>query len=80
MNLFIRLFVVGSVLLSVTAASLFGQATHKLDPSTFDQSVEACTDFYQYVLGNFNVRVNFRTAYPKRLIFHELSETVSNTV
>jgi len=49
MILFIRLFVVGSLLTTLTVASLFAQSTHKLDPSTFDQSAAACTDFYQYV-------------------------------
>jgi putative endopeptidase len=53
MNLFIRLFVVGSLLLTLTVASLFAQSTHKLDPSTFDQSAAACTDFYQYVNGGW---------------------------
>lgn len=74
MNLFIRLFVVGSLLLSITVAPLFAQSTHKLDPSTFDQSALACTDFYQYVNGGWMKANPIPPAFPSWSLGNILNE------
>ena len=39
-------YVGGAVLLAVSVVSMFGQTTHKIDPSSFDPNTPACTDFY----------------------------------
>ncbi|HEY0762852.1 MAG TPA: M13 family metallopeptidase [Pyrinomonadaceae bacterium] len=74
MILFIRLLVVGSLLVSVTVASLFAQSTHKLDPSTFDQSAAACTDFYQYVNGGWIKANPIPPAFPSWSLGNILNE------
>lgn len=74
MNRFIRLFVIGSLLLSLTVASLFAQSTHKLDPSTFDQSAAACTDFYQYVNGGWMKANPIPPAFPSWSLGNILNE------
>lgn len=74
MILFIRLFVVGSLLLTITVASLFAQSTHKLDPSTFDQSAAACTDFYQYVNGGWMKANPIPPAFPSWSLGNILNE------
>lgn len=43
----------GALLLAISVASLSGQSTHKIDPSTFDQSAPVCADFYQHVNGGW---------------------------
>src|SRR5882672_480393 len=49
MNSSFRMFVAFALLATVSVATLFGQASHKIDPATFDKDTAACTDFYQYV-------------------------------
>jgi putative endopeptidase len=71
---FIRLFVVGTLLLTITVASLFAQSTHKLDPSTFDQSAAACTDFYQYVNGGWMKANPIPPAFPSWSLGNILNE------
>ena len=34
-------YVGGAILLTVSVVSMFGQTTHKIDPSTFDQNTPA---------------------------------------
>lgn len=74
MILFIRLFVVGSLLFTITVASLFAQSTHKIDPSTFDQSAAACTDFYQYVNGGWMKANPIPPAFPSWSLGNILNE------
>jgi putative endopeptidase len=71
---FIRLFVVGTLLLTIAVASLFAQSTHKLDPSTFDQSAAACTDFYQYVNGGWMKANPIPPAFPSWSLGNILNE------
>lgn len=70
----IRLFVVGTLLLTITVASLFAQSTHELDPSTFDQSAAACTDFYQYVNGGWMKANPIPPAFPSWSLGNILNE------
>ena len=74
MILFIRVFVVGSLLFTLTVASLFAQSTHKLDPATFDQSAAACTDFYQYVNGGWMKANPIPPAFPSWSLGNILNE------
>ena len=74
MILFMRLFVVCSLLVSVTVVSLFAQSTHKLDPSTFDQSAAACIDFYQYVNGGWMKANPIPPAFPSWSLGNILNE------
>ena len=53
MNRRVKVVAGGALLLAISVASLSGQSTHKIDPSTFDQSASACTDFYQHVNGGW---------------------------
>ena len=52
------------LLVAITVASLSGQSTHKLDPSTFDKNTAACTDFYQYVNGGWILANPIPPAFP----------------
>ncbi|HKU77092.1 MAG TPA: M13 family metallopeptidase [Pyrinomonadaceae bacterium] len=70
----IRLFVVGSLLSTLAVASLFAQSTHKIDPSTFDQSAAACTDFYQYVNGGWMKANPIPPAFPSWSLGNILNE------
>ena len=74
MILFIRFFIVGSLLFTLTVASLFAQSTHKLDPATFDQSASACTDFYQYVNGGWMKANPIPPAFPSWSLGNILNE------
>ena len=53
MNRRVKVVAGGALLLAISVASLSGQSTNKIDPSTFDQSAPACTDFYQHVNGGW---------------------------
>ena len=64
MNNSARTFVSFALLLTVSVATLFGQSSHKLDPSTFDKNTLACTDFYQYVNGGWFVANPIPPAFP----------------
>lgn len=70
----LRVLVVGTLLFSFTVASLFAQSTHKLDPSTFDQSAAACTDFYQYVNGGWMKANPIPPAFPSWSLGNILNE------
>ena len=74
MNLFIKVFLVGSLFLTLTFASLFDQSTHKLDPSTFDESAAACTDFYQHVNGGWIKANPIPPAFPSWSLGNILNE------
>lgn len=74
MNHLIRLFLVASLLSTITVASLFGQSTHKLDPSTFDESAGACNDFYQYVNGGWIKENPIPPAFPSWSLGNILNE------
>jgi putative endopeptidase len=69
-----RFFVCCVLLLTMAVASLFGQSTHKLDPTTFDQSVSACTDFYQYVNGGWMKANPIPPAFPSWSLGNILNE------
>ncbi|MCM3872716.1 MAG: M13 family metallopeptidase [Pyrinomonadaceae bacterium] len=64
MNNSLRTFISCALLLTVSVASLFGQSSHKIDPSTFDKNTPACTDFYQYVNGGWLVANPIPAAFP----------------
>ncbi|HEY6805408.1 MAG TPA: M13 family metallopeptidase [Pyrinomonadaceae bacterium] len=74
MNLFFRLFIVAAIVLSLSVAALVGQTTHKLDPATFDQSVQVCDDFYQYVNGGWIKANPIPAAFPSWSVGNILNE------
>ena len=69
-----RVFIVGTLLFSLSVAVLFAQSTHKIDPSTFDQSADACTDFYQYVNGGWLKANPIPPAFPSWSLGNILNE------
>ncbi len=74
MNHLIRLFLVAALLLTIAVASLFGQSTHKIDPSTFEQSAGACNDFYKYVNGGWIKANPIPPAFPSWSLGNILNE------
>ncbi len=64
MNYSLRTFISCALLVTLTVATLFGQSSHKIDPSTFDKNTPACTDFYQYVNGGWLVANPIPPAFP----------------
>ena len=63
-----------ALLLTLTVVTLFGQSTHKLDPSTFDKNTAACTDFYQYVNGGWLAANPIPLAFPSWSLGNILNE------
>ena len=67
-------YVGGAVLLAVSVVSMFGQTTHKIDPSSFDPNTPACTDFYQYVNAGWMAANPIPAAFPSWSVGNILNE------
>src|SRR5450432_3184321 len=74
MNNSLKAFVAGALLLALSVATLFGQSSHKVDPSTFDKNTPACTDFYQYVNGGWLAANPIPPAFPSWSLGNILNE------
>src|SRR6267142_5838320 len=74
MNNSFKTLIACALLLTVSVATLFGQASHKLDPATFDKNTAACTDFYQYVNGGWLASNPIPPAFPSWSLGNILNE------
>ena len=72
-------FIVASVVLSSVCASALAQ-TAAFDVTRMDDSVEACTDFFQYANGNWVKRTEIPAAYSRWGSFNILAENNNNAL